>query len=137
MIGPGSNARVYLACGTVDMRKGIGPPLTRNASAAKTPACAAIQTGPLPKKSAKRPRYPKIIAGHKPRTGLDLMKMASSKPGAVHLSNHLLTFRAGQSVKFDRLQFELTDVRREESPIESAPYRIPMPCTLLGRDFHL
>ena len=24
MIGPGSNARVYLACGVTDMRKGIG-----------------------------------------------------------------------------------------------------------------
>ena len=43
MIGPGSNARVYLACGAVDMRKGIdGLAALAQASLRQNPASGAV-----------------------------------------------------------------------------------------------
>jgi transposase len=43
MIGPGSNVRVYLACGAVDMRKGIdGLAALAQASLRQNPASGAV-----------------------------------------------------------------------------------------------
>jgi transposase len=43
MIGPGSNVRVYLACGVVDMRKGIdGLAALAQASLRQNPASGAV-----------------------------------------------------------------------------------------------
>lgn len=43
MIGPGSNARVYLACGAVDMRKGIdGLAALAQANLRQNPASGAV-----------------------------------------------------------------------------------------------